>query len=253
MNAMNTASKQTHGFSIFARLFHLPFKLTVLFSCLICIGCATTNYKAIPPPPNLPENARVLLMPLDVQLFELTAGGLQEPKADWTAAAENHVHTALEKFLAQKKDTVLRYEPLQDNPEKSRMNQQMMKLHETVGNSIMIHTYFAGFNLPTKKEQLDWSLGEGVQRINERYDANAALFIFIRDSYASPGRKAAMVLGALAGISITGGFQTGFASLVDLQTGNILWFGRLFRQTGDLRTPEPAYEAVSQLLFGIPL
>lgn len=250
---MNTASKRTYVFSIFARLFHPAFKSTVLFVCLICVGCATTSYKVIPPSPNLPENARVLLMPLDVQLFELTAGGLQEPKADWTAAAENHVDTALENFLAQKKDTVLRYAPPQDNPEKSRMHEQLMKLHEAVGNSIMIHTYFAGYNLPTKKDTFDWSLGGGIQRINERYDAHCALFIFIRDSYASPGRKAAMVLGALAGITITGGFQSGFASLVDLQTGDILWFGRLFRTTGDLREPAPAYEAVSQLLFGIPL
>jgi hypothetical protein len=240
-------------FSTLARFIHPAFKSMVICVCLICIGCATTNYKANPSPPNLPKNARVLLMPLDVQLFELTAGGLQEPKADWTAAAESHVHTALENFLTQKKDTVVRYEPPADNPEKARMNEQLMKLHEAVGNSIMIHTYFAGYNLPTKKDTFDWSLGNGIQRINERYDAHAALFIFIRDSYASPGRKAAMVLGALAGITITGGFQTGFASLIDLQTGDVLWFGRLFRQTGDLRTPEPAYEAVSQLLFGIPL
>ena len=250
---MNTASMRIYVFSTLARFIHPAFKSTVIGVCLICIGCATTNYKANPSSPNLPKNARVLLMPLDVQLFELTAGGLQEPKADWTAAAESHVQTALENFLAQKKDTVVRYEPPADNPEKARMNEQLMKLHETVGNSIMIHTYFAGYNLPTKKDIFDWSLGNGIQRINERYDAHAALFIFIRDSYASPGRKAAMVLGALAGITITGGFQTGFASLVDLQTGDVLWFGRMFRQTGDLRTPAPAYEAVSQLLFGIPL
>ena len=250
---MNTVSKRIHVFSNLTRFFIPILKSVLLFVCLICMGCATTDYKVTPPSPNLPENARVLLMPLDVQLFELTAGGLQEPKADWTAAAENHVHTALENLLAQKKDTVVKYEPLADNPEKERINEQLMKLHEAVGNSIMIHTYFAGFNLPTKKDTFDWSLGGGIRQINERYDAHAAWFIFIRDSYASPGRKAAMVLGALAGISVTGGFQTGFASLVDLQSGDILWFGRLFRQTGDLRTPEPAYEAVSQLLFGIPL
>jgi len=250
---MKTAGARIHVVPILPRLFKSSFKLTGLFLSMICIGCATTNYKANPPPPSLPQNARVLLMPLDVQLFELTAGGLQEPKADWTAAAENHVNTALEKFMAQRKDTIVRYEAPQNNQEKAHIDAQLMKLHEAVGQSIMIHTYYAGFNLPTKKDQFDWSLGGGVQRINENYNAHCALFIFIRDSYASPGRKAAMVIGALAGISITGGFQTGFASLVDLQTGNILWFGRLFRQTGDLRTPEPAYEAVSQLLFGIPL
>ncbi len=249
---MNTASRRTHVFSILARHFHPPFKSTVLFVCLICIGCATVSYKN-PQPPDLPPNARVLLMPVTIQLFELTAGGLQEPKADWTATAEKNVQTALESFLAKKKDTVVLYEPPQDKPEKARINEQLMKLHEVVGQTIMVHTYFAGYNLPTKKDSFDWSLGSGIQRINERYDANVALFIFIRDSYASPGRKVAMVVGALAGIVIAGGAQTGFASLVDLDTGNILWFGRLFRPTGDLRTPEPAKEAISQLLSEIPL
>lgn len=192
-------------------------------------------------------------MPLDVQLFELSAGGLQEPKADWTEAAENHVHTALESFLQQQNDSVVLYEPPQNNPEKAHLNEQLMKLHETVGQNITIHTYYSGYNLPTKKDAFDWSLGEGVKRINERYDADCALFIFIRDSYASAGRKAAMAFGALAGFYVAGGFQMGFSSLVDLNNGNILWFGRLLRATGDLRTPEPAREAVLQLLDGIPL
>jgi hypothetical protein len=250
---MHTASTRINVFSLFTPHLRSAFKSALFFVCLFCVGCATTNYKANPPPPNLPQNARVLLMPLDVQLFELTAGGLEEPKADWTAAAENHVHTALENVMAQKKDTVVLYEAPQDNPEKARINEQLMKLHEMVGMSILVHTYYPGFNLPTKATQFDWSLGDGVRQLNQRYDADCALFVFLRDSYASPGRKAAMVVGALAGFYIAGGRQTGFASLVDLRTGDILWFGRLFRETGDLRTPEPAYEAVSQLLFGIPL
>jgi hypothetical protein len=192
-------------------------------------------------------------MPLDVQLFELTAGGLQEPRADWTAVAENHVHAALESILKEKKDSVVLYEPPQNNPEKAHLNEQLMKLHETVGQNILIHTYYSAHNLPNKKGSFDWSLGEGVERLNERYDADCALFIFIRDSYASAGRKAVMVFGALAGYYVTGGFQMGFSSLVDLENGNILWFGRLLRETGDLRTPEPALEAVLQLLDGIPL
>lgn len=250
---MNTTSTWSRVFSIFARLIHTAFKSAILCVCLVCVGCATVSYKANPESPELPPNARVLLMPLDVQLFELTAGGLQEPKADWTAAAEIHMHTALKKVLADKKDTLLLYEPPQDDPEKIRLNQQLLKLHEVVGGTILVHTYFAGFNLPTKKDNFDWSLGSGVQRINERYDADCALFIFVRDSYASAGRKAVMVLGALAGIGVTGGAQSGFASLVDLETGNVLWFGRLFRTTGDLRTEEPAHEAVMQLLSEIPL
>jgi hypothetical protein len=67
MNAMNTASMRIYVFSTLTRFIHPAFKSTVIGVCLICIGCTTTNYKANPSSPNLPKNARVLLMPLDVQ------------------------------------------------------------------------------------------------------------------------------------------------------------------------------------------
>jgi hypothetical protein len=250
---MKAANMDRNLFSILKQRSRAVVRSSFLIIFFFVIGCATSGYKTNPAPPDLPPNARVLLMPLDIQLFELTAGGLPEPKADWTAAAENHVYAALEGILKQKKDSVVLYESPRNDPEKARFNEQLLKLHETVGQSIMVHTYFPAYNLPAKKNAFDWSLGEGVRRINERYDADCALFIFIRDSYATTGRKAAMVLGALAGFYVTGGRQMGFSSLVDLNNGNILWFGRIFRETGDLRTPEPAREAVLQLLAGIPL
>ncbi len=251
---MNAAGASRNGILVLTRLLLPALKSTVLITALICMGCVTySGYKTNPAPPNLPSTARVLLMPLDVQLFELTAGGLEEPKADWTEAAENHVYAALKSILQQRQDTLIAYQRSADDPDNAHVDQQLMKLHAAVGQAITVHTYFAGYNLPTKKDAFDWSLGGGVQQLNDRYDANCALFIFLRDSYASAGRKAAMVVGALAGFYIAGGRQMGFASLVDLGSGDILWFGRLLRETGDLREPEPAREAVQQLLVGIPL
>jgi hypothetical protein len=40
----------------------------------------------------------------------------------------------------------------------------------------------------------------------------------------------------------------GFASLVDLKTGDIVWFNRLVRAQGDLRTPAAAAETVKALV-----
>ena len=45
-----------------------------------------------------------------------------------------------------------------------------------------------------------------------------------------------------------GGTQVGFASVVDLKTGDIVWFNRLLRPQGDLRTPEAAAETVRALV-----
>ena len=62
-----------------------------------------------------------------------------------------------------------------------------------------------------------------------------------------------MVAAALAGIALQGGMQVGFASLVDLETGDVIWVNRLISQAGDLRTVEPARKAVDELLAGFPL
>jgi hypothetical protein len=60
---------------------------------------------------------------------------------------------------------------------------------------------------------------------------------------------ALMVVSAVLGvIGIPGGAQVGFASMVDLKTGDIVWFNRLARSRGDLRTPEAAAETVDALV-----
>jgi hypothetical protein len=63
-----------------------------------------------------------------------------------------------------------------------------------------------------------------------------------------------MILGAaLFRVGLPGGVQVGFASLVDLRSGDILSFNRLIDPAGDLRTAEAARNAVKKLLAEIPL
>ena len=42
--------------------------------------------------------------------------------------------------------------------------------------------------------------------------------------------------------------QVAFASLVDLKTGQIVWFNTLAATSGDIRTPEGAQKMVNSLL-----
>ncbi len=46
---------------------------------------------------------RVLLMTPDIELSELTVGGMLEPKADWTGLAQKHVGGALRKEMDKRK------------------------------------------------------------------------------------------------------------------------------------------------------
>lgn len=197
--------------------------------------------------------ARVIVMPLDIELSELTVGGLHESKADWTEQGRQHVTAALERFLQTKGALVVPYQPPANNRDDEVRDDQLLKLHDAVGGAILAHKYVPIFALPTKAERFDWTLGASVRDLQARSGADYALFVFFRDSYASPGRVALMVGAALFRVAVPGGQQVGFASLVDLRTGNILWFNRLINPAGDLRTRGPATKAVESLLVKLPL
>jgi hypothetical protein len=91
-----------------------------------------------------------------------------------------------------------------------------------------------------------------VAPLRAKTSADYALFFWIRDSYASAERKAAMIAMALLGVGLTGGAQVGYASLVDLRDGRIVWFNALSRLSGDLREPGSAAETLDALLLAFP-
>ena len=196
----------------------------------------------------LPKGAKIVIMPPDIELFSVSAGGVTEPKAEWTQVAETYLHAAVNKNAER---LGLQAQDIAENDldELAEIN----ALHGAVARSIALH-HMGGGNLalPTKDNKLDWSLGTAVEPIRQKSGGDYALFIWIRDSYASAERKATMVLMALLGVGLTGGIQIGYASLVDLRSGQVMWFNRLGRGSGDLREPEAAGETVTALLKNFP-
>lgn len=197
----------------------------------------------------LPPDAKVLIMPTDIELFLVSAGGVLEPRADWTLAANNHFKAA----LIQKKKTlgVASVELTEaDADETAEIN----TLHAAIARSIQLHHFGPGLlQLPTKAGKLDWSMGEPVKVLKQKSGAQYALFSWIRDSYASAERIAASIVLAFVGIGIhPGGVQVGYASLVELETGRVVWFNQLARSTGDLREPDKAAETLDALLARFP-
>lgn len=192
-------------------------------------------------------DSRLVVVPVDMELFSLSAGGVQEPRADWTEAAQAHFRAGLRARRAQLGSEVIELQErdLDDMP-------QLNALHAAVAESVFVHHMRGNPKLPTKNELLDWTLGEAVDPLRAKTQADYALFFWVRDSYASGERKAAMVAMALLGVSLPGGTQVGYASLVDLKSGRVVWFNNLFRMTGDLREAKPAQETVEALLSGFP-
>lgn len=221
--------------------------LALAAACLLLAACTTTNVRSAAGLPEAPPaNARILLVQPDIELSLLTVAGLTEPRADWTASGRANMQSAVEATLKGKSHS---YKALDPSTAMEGRNGQLLRLNGAVGVSIQAF----GF-LPTKKGAFDWTLGQGARALGEAYDADYALFVYGRGSYSSGARVAAMIGMAALGVSIPMGGQQVFASLVDLKTGQVVWFNQsLAGPSADMRTPEGATLLTESMLKGLPL
>lgn len=219
-------------------------------ACLMLAACTTTNVKSasgLPATP--PQNAQVLIAQPDIELKLLTASGLLEPRADWTASAKSNMQAAVEAAL---KDKSHKFTVLDPATAMEGREGQVLRLNGAVGNSILAYGMM-GVGLPSKTG-FDWTLGDGAQLLAAKYGSDYALFVYGRGSYSSGGRVAMMIGAAALGVSIPMGGQQAFASLIELKTGRVVWFNQAIASTAaDMRSPEGAKLLTEALLKGLPL
>jgi hypothetical protein len=191
----------------------------------------------------------------DVTAGLLTAGGIVEPREDWTNQARDNVIKAVEAQETKHGAVVKVAATAKDAGWDPAATEDLVLLHRAVGTAIAMHKY--GMQpLPTKKDRFDWTLGEQAVAFGAATHYDYALFLHAQDSFSSGGRRAlqaAGFLGCLVGVcvAVPGGQEIAFASLVDLKTGEVIWFNSLVSGLGDIRTPEGANEMVVKLLESI--
>ena len=226
--------------------------LVVLLAIATLPGCKSTQVRQVEDAAGKPlvVHGSVVLVEPDIELYAVGAGGMNEPRKAWTETARRNFPEAARQRLQAAGFTLQPdfYLPKDAGPE-SRLR-QIYLLNQAV--SISILNYGREGALRNKHGRFDWTLGPGVQALQEATGADYALFTYVRDSYTSGGRAAMRVIGfLLLGGDIGGGVQMGLASLVDLRTGQVVWHNLLLDQTGDLREPQGAQETAGDLLKGI--
>ena len=204
---------------------------------------------------------RLLVMRPDVTVNSLTTGGMSEPRADWTEQARGNIVNALRTEQGDHGGRVLVMARRNELPNISAEEiADLERLHFAVGNSIALHKY-SGAALPTKRGKgLEYTLGGDAVALGRKSGYDYALFLYAQDNIASTGRVALQVLG-VAGCFIGfcapsgGSNQFAYASLVDLRTGEVVWFNVLSTGSqlpgvkfGDIRTQEGASQMVERLI-----
>ncbi len=195
---------------------------------------------------------KIVLFRPNVKVGSQSMAGLFEPRSEWTEDARRLMDAEL--VRAQSRLT----NELQPMPALYGENAQLVAEYEalfaSVASAVVEFQFFVGNRLPTRKKgDFDWTLGEGAERLSELTGARYGLFIYTEDHYGSTGRKILQFAAAgLLGVGVQSGVHKGYAGLVDLQTGHLLWLNADGQMGGDVREADGMEKRVRQLLEDFP-
>ena len=206
----------------------------------------------------LPANSgkKILVFRPTVAVGSQSAGGTVTPNADWTERARSNIDAALRERQAGLGNSVIAAPDVVGD--QARVVEEYSTLFAAMSDAVIKYQFFKGNRLPTKKRDnkdgvFDWSLGEGVRSLPGAQDADYALFIWNKDAYGSTSRKVLQIFAALGpGIAVKSGDHRGYAGLVDLKTGDLLWLNADGAMGGDVRDADGARKRVGQLLEEFP-
>lgn len=198
------------------------------------------------------KGQKILLFRPSVWVGEQSTGGMPEPNADWTAQARD----LLAKELARRQTEFSNELVIEPDlvGEDAKLFSEHRALFSSVAGSVVTYQFFPGNRLPTRKNKpFEWTLGEGTKAIAEKTGAKYGLFVTTEDQYGSLGRKMFQVFAAgLIGVGVKSGEHIGYAGLVDLETGELVWLNADGQMGGDVRTEEGMTKRVGQLLEDFP-
>jgi hypothetical protein len=189
--------------------------------------------------PALTENPaarpkKVMLLPPQVFVYELSAGGVPTRMADWEATARDNLVTAANR-LAHEAGFELLPAPALD----AQLGDQLeahMGLYERVAQSVFVYGRGDQDAWAHKQNEFDYTLGPGLAFLREQTGADAALIVLGSDYISSGGRRAAFIAGLALGVIMPLGQSFITAGIVDLTTGDVLWMSFDSSATMDSRT-----------------
>jgi hypothetical protein len=188
-----------------------------------------------------------VLMPIDVELYSISAGGVPEPRADGTAKALANLAQAI-----QERRKAARVGVVELTADEADEFAEQVGLHAAVAQAIALHQCGDPmWALPTKQGRLDWSFGGAMRPLRDASGARYALFVWVRDSYASPERVAmTIVIGLATGVVLIAPTlrepkgQTPLAYKSGMQAADIVaLFERLYSRGGSTFTLEKVAQA----------
>lgn len=232
----------------------------LLGTCLFCVSVfpAAAEYHGHP---DLEKKAsiikRIALLPPQIDLYELGAGGI-EKMMDWSQTARSNVREAAKVEFAKREHLLFSEFDEGRIPGNIRsVYDETFLLYNAVASAILTHAFaipnvnpaIQPLFFPWKAREFSYSIGKEMAQFAD--GADAVLLLYGIDQRSSAGRIALGVGVALLGVVPRSGGNLFTAALIDARSGDILWFSKSIKPY-DLRQPEDATKLVIEFLAELP-
>jgi hypothetical protein len=185
-----------------------------------------------------------LLLPLDVTVYRVGAGGVTERAEDLTEVEQTETEKMIREEIAKAKHLDLVSLPPLDKATQAQLDEHIALYHQ-VARAALLHSGRID-PWPQKVAHFDYTLGDGLRFLKQRADADAALIVLGEAGIPTTSSYLAGLIPLLAGVVIVPQARaSAVVGFVDLETGNLLWLNQAV-MTGGVAS------AVSQALDEYP-
>ena len=207
------------------------------------------HYKWLSSNPTLPR--KVVVLPVNIEVVEVSAGGVEEKVPDWSKEASQSVFKALS--AAINKQSLKELAAPQFSGDSAANVDEHLALYKLVVNTA------TSTGWRHKIKHFDYSIGPGLRRVADNTGVDVAIMVYGRDYVSTAGRMARAVAGNIPIVNIfTGpapelGHSFIHVGVVDLRTGDLLWMNSNVRKgSTNLRDPDDAAKMVNEIFKWYP-
>ena len=235
-------------------------RVLVVAGIVLLGACATSGtavHRELAQSPERPLPKKVLLLPAEIRVHEISAGGVVEKVDEWSRTASSHATKYVRGLASERRLFELIEAPALGQEEQAQLDQHVA-LYELVGASAALARASAFSVWQERAKDFDYTLGPGLKALAERTGIDAAMIVIGTDYISSAGRRAAMVMGVLLGV-VTGAVilpQGGVSFLsvgvLDMRTGNLLWFGTDQSSATDFRNERDLHQMLERMFQTYP-
>lgn len=202
---------------------------------------------------------RVVVLQPEFRVFVQSAGGMREIEPGWTEQAQNALALAVERHLRHDPRFAVAAPVEPATAEEAAVLREHVELFKVIASNSSMMIRFGGKAWQEKKLQYDYTLGDGLALYGDRSNADYAFMIGGAQVKQTGGSVfMQLALAGTLGVVMPGGGTYLMLALVDMRTGDIVWFnslegGEVFGMTGsDLRKEGTADEVVGRLFDPFP-